>query len=239
MRAGDKIFIHEKVSFNLIRFQKFGKTFELVVDPDLAVAYRSNLNGDFKEVLKAEKVFSYAKKGEFANESDLVEVFGSSDFEKVALHIFKHGEIQLTAEHRDKLRDEKRKSIVEKIHRMAIDPRSGLPHPPNRIENALVEAKVKIDEYAKAEDQVQHIISSINHILPLKVEQKVLDIRIPVHFAAKLHGFIRNQGKLESEQWLSDGSYACKIKIPAGMKMVLIDELNAKTKGSVEVKILD
>ena len=64
----------------------------------------------------------------------------------------KNGEIQLTTEYKNKLRDQKRKQIVNLISRNAVDPSNNLPHPPQRIENALNEAKVKIDEFHTAEE---------------------------------------------------------------------------------------
>jgi ribosome maturation protein Sdo1 len=67
MRIGEKIFAHEKVQFNLVRFQKFGKTFEIVVDPDLAIEFKNKNSDsveDLSELLKSEKIFSDAKKGD-------------------------------------------------------------------------------------------------------------------------------------------------------------------------------
>ena len=32
------------------------------------------------------------------------------------------------------------------IHRNAVDPKTGLPHPPQRIESAMEEAKIHVDE---------------------------------------------------------------------------------------------
>lgn len=242
MRVGEKIFAHEKVQFNLVRYQKFGKTFEIVVDPDLAINFKhdnSNSIEDLEELLKSEHIFSDAKKGELASEEDLDQVFHTKDFFKIALKIIQEGDIQLTTEYREKLREEKKKNIIYKIHKISIDPKTNLPHPETRIESAMEEAKVKIDEYKKAEDQVQEIISKINSIMPIRVEEKNLQIRIPVQFATKLQGFLRAQGKIDSEDWLSDGSFVCKLKIPAGIYTELIDELSAKTKGAAEINVLN
>ncbi|MCC7574421.1 ribosome assembly factor SBDS [Candidatus Woesearchaeota archaeon] len=240
MRMKEKIFAHEKVQFNLVRFTKFGKNFEIVVDPDLAIDFKNKNSDsieDLSELLKSENIFSDAKKGELANEEDIEQAFLTKDFFKAALKLIKQGEVQLSSEHREKLRDEKRKQIINAIHRIAIDPRSGLPHPVNRIESALNESKLKIDEYRKAEDQVQEIISGLKPVLPIRVEEKVLQIRLPMQFAAKLHGFLKAQGSVVSEDWLSDGSYVCKMKIPAGMYADLVDELGSRTKGSAEVNV--
>ena len=242
MRTGEKIFAHEKVQFNLVKFQKFGKNFEIVVDPDLAIEFKnkgSDSVEELSELLKSENIFSDAKKGQLASEVDVEKVFLTTDFYKVALKIIKQGDIQLSSEHREKLRSEKKKKIVHLIHRLAIDSKSGLPHPPSRIESAMEEAKVRVDEYKKAEDQIQDIISKLKPVIPIRVEEKTLQIRIPVQFAAKLQGFIRVQGKMESEDWLSDGSFVCKLKVPAGVYADLAEELGVKTKGSAEIDVIN
>ncbi|MFP4568332.1 MAG: ribosome assembly factor SBDS [Candidatus Woesearchaeota archaeon] len=242
MRVGEKIFSHEKVQFNLVRYQKYGKTFEIVVDPDLAIQFKnkkSDSTEELTELLKSEQIFSDAKKGQIAAVEDVEQVFLTTDFYKAALKLIQEGDIQLTTEYREKLREEKRRKIIHKIHKLAVDPKTNLPHPETRIEAAIDEAKVKIDEYKKAEDQIQEIISKLKPILPIRVEEKILQIRVPVQFAAKLQGYLRAQGKIESEDWLSDGSFVCKMKVPAGTYADLADDLNTKTKGSTEINIIN
>ena len=239
MRIGEKTFDPEKVHFNLVKFSKFGKNFELVVDPDLAIDYKDRKKDskeDLSDVLKAEKIFFDAQKGHFAPEEDIIQVFGTTDVLSVAQKMISEGEIQLTSEHREKLRAEKRRKIIQIIHRSAVDPKTGLPHPEIRIENAMNEAKVKISEMKKAEDQIQDVLSALKPIMPIKFDEKTVVINLPLQFAAKLHGLLKNYGKIESEQWLGDGSYTCKMKIPAGMQADIMDELNNKTRGAVQIK---
>lgn len=235
----ENIFDREKVHFNLIRFQKFGKNFELVVEPDLAISLKKSKNKSdesIREMLKAEKVFSDAKKGELAEQKDLLEVFGTADFFGVAKKMIEEGEIQLTSEYREQLRIEKRKKIVQMIHGVCIEPKSGLPHPILRIENALEEAKVKIDENKSAEDQVNEIISKLKPIIPIKVDEKISILTMPLHYASKLRGILSGYGRIESEEWLGD-NYICRIRVPAGIYADLLDELNSRTHGSVDARL--
>lgn len=233
----ENIYDKERVSFNLVRYQKFGKNFELAVEPDLAIAFKNSKNKSdesLREMLRAEKIFSDTKKGLLADENDFETVFGTKDFFKIARKMIDEGEIQLTAEFREKMRAEKRKHIVQIIHRLCIDPKTNLPHPQIRIENAMEEAKVKIDENKKAEDQVQDIISKLKPIIPIKVDEKVLTLTMPLSHGSKLKGTLSGYGTIETEDWLGD-HYVCRIRIPAGIYADLLDELNAKTHGSVDV----
>jgi ribosome maturation protein SDO1 len=235
----ENIFDKEKVHFNLIKYKKFGKTFELVVEPDLAInlkATKSRSDEDIRNMLRAEKIFFDAQKGALADEKDLIEVFGTKDFFKIAKKMLDEGEVQLTSEYREQLREEKRKKIVQLIHRVCIDPKSGLPHPVTRIENAIHEAKVKIDEYASAEDQLQEVINKLKPIIPIKMEEKLITITMNMHQAAKLRGIMLGYGTIEHEEWYGE-MYICKLKVPAGIYADLVDELNGKTHGGVDIKV--
>lgn len=240
MNYKPNIFDQERVQFNLVKYYKYGKNFEIVVDPDLVIAYKNKKAKtveDIRELLKAEKVFFDAKKGDLASEDEIKSVFGTNDTLKVAEIMIEKGDIQLTSEYREKLRQDKKKQIINYIHRSAVNPKTGAPHPVNRIENALEEARVKIDEMKKAEDQVQDVLSKLKPIIPIKFDKKTLSIKLPLQYAAKLHGFITGYGKVESEAWLSDGSYTCRITIPAGLQNELFDELNSRTHGKVDISV--
>lgn len=238
MTHKQQIYDEEKVHFNLVKYQKFGKNFEVVVDPDAAIDFKNKKTKDpesISEVIKAEKIFTDAKKGLIASPENIKEVFGTNNFNDVFLKMIEEGEIQLTSEHREKLRNEKRQKIAYMIHRAAVDPKTGAPHPITRIENAMEEAKVKINEFKKAEDQVQEVMSKLKSIIPIKFEQSVMTIRMPMKYASKLHSILQGYGKLEQENWVGE-HFFCKITIPAGLKGDFMDELNSKTRGSIDIE---
>ena len=117
------------------RIKREGKTFEILVDCDKALEYKKG-KGDLDNVLAVESIFKDVRKGEHANEHELEKIFNTRDFRKIAEIIIKEGDIQVTKEHASKERELKFKQIVDIIHRHAVDPKTGLPHPPLRIENA-------------------------------------------------------------------------------------------------------
>ena len=227
----------ERVSFNLARLKKGGKNFEVVVDPDNAIAYKRGTKIDIKEVLKGEKVFFDAKKGVFAAENEMKSLFNSSDPIKVAETILKEGEIQLTTEYRDKLREEKKKRILYLIQRNAADPKTKLPHPMTRIENAFEQAKCKIDEFKTAEEQIDEVIKKLREILPLRIEQVLLQIDVPPQFAHQAYGLIKRMGTIKKEAWGNDGALIVKLELPAGMQEEIMSKLNSMTHGGVDIKV--
>lgn len=229
---------HERVSFNLARLKKGGQNFEVAVDADLAVAFKSGKAVNVKDVIRSEKIFSDVKKGTLAPEHLLSQLFSTKDVNQVAAIILKEGEIQLTQEYRQKLMDEKRKKIVEIIRRNGVDPKTRLPHPSQRIENAFAEARVTINEFKSAEDQVDDILKKIRPVLPISFETKKISIRVPPEYSGKAYGTISHFAKPEQEEWRNDGSYACVIEIPAGLEADLYEKINAMSHGTAEAKVI-
>ncbi len=221
----------------LARLKKFGQTFELSVDPDKALLYKKGQLTDLDEVLHADKIFLDAKKGLVAPQADLEKAFKTIDMMKIAALIIKEGEIQFTAEHRAQEREQKIKKIAYLIHKQAIDARTGFPIPLERIDAALTEAKVHLDENKTPEEQLDAIISKLRPILPIKIEQKRMSITIPAQYAGKAQGTLRSMGILK-EDWKSDGSWEVVIEVPAGLLQESIDKINALTQGQAIVKII-
>lgn len=240
MRPQRKTFDKEKVNFNLVKFESHGLTFELVVDANLAIAYKEN-NKDNKQelrtLLKAETVFHDAKKGEPASEMALEKVFNTTKTYDIAQQMLEKGEIQLTKEHREKLRERKRNKIVNKIHRLSINPQTNTPHPERRIINAMNQANVHIDEFKSAKDQLEKVLDAIKPILPIRIENRILEIGLNMDHGSKLYGTIKNYGTIKQEKWHGSG-LTVQIEIPAGITDTIMEELKNKTKGKAEIKII-
>ncbi len=221
----------------LARLKKFGQTFEISVDPDKALLYKKDQISDLDEVLHADNIFLDAKKGMVASHADLEKVFKTTDPITIAQIIIKEGEIQFTAEHRAQEHEQKIKKIVYLIHKQAIDARTGFPIPLERIESALTEAKIHLDENKPVEDQLDSIISKLRPILPIKIEQKRMSISIPSQYAGKAQSVLRSMG-IQKEDWKSDGSWEVTLEVPAGLLQEFIDKVNAVTKGQAVMKML-
>ena len=226
----------EKISLNVARLRAHGKNFEVVIDPDNAVKYRHG-QADIRDALKSENIFRDAVKGELASEQDMKEVFGTDDNLIIAGRIINEGSIQVSDEYREKLREEKKKAIIEMILRNGADANTGMPLTATRINNAFREAKISIDIFRKAEEQLGEVISKLRPVLPITFEKKILDIRIPPSNAARLYGFVDSQGRIIDQAWLSDGSWSCRVELAAGMVTGFIDELKSRTHGDVEIKV--
>src|SRR3989338_228248 len=135
----------------IARLKTHGQNFEILVDCNSAIALREGKQVDMKDVLAAAHIYTDAKKGLIASEHAMQQIFETADAEEVAKQIIKKGEIQLTAEYRNNIKERKRKQIISIIHRNCVDPKTHLPHPVTRIENAFEEAKFHVDEFLPRE----------------------------------------------------------------------------------------
>lgn len=221
----------------IARLKSGGKNFEILVDCDAAINFKAG-SGNIADVLADEKVFSDSKKGLVASENEMQKLFSTSKPLEVAKIIIEKGEIQLTSEYKAKLRDEKRKTILNLIHQNAADPKTHMPHPRTRLELAFQEANIKIDEFKSAEEQVDDIIKQLRPILPISMEKKEIRIKIPGQFAGKCYRIVQNYSKIKKEDWLNDGSWQGEIEIAVGLQTTLFDELNNITHGEIESEIL-
>ena len=222
----------------IARLKKEGNSFEILVDCDKAIEFRKGNLDSLNDVLATNEIFSDVKQGERASEEDIRKAFHTIDTKEIATTIIKKGEVQLTTEHKNKLRDVKRKQIASLIHRNAIDPKSGLPHPLARIENAMEEARVRVDEFKDAEEQVQDVINKLRVQIPLKIETRELEVRIPSQNAGAAYGNVKRKSKILREEWLDNGDLKLFLEIPAGVQEELENELSKMTKGNYELKIL-
>lgn len=221
----------------IAKLKKGGKNFEVFVDMERALRFKKEKK-DFSGVLVVEDVFNDSKKGEKASEADLKRLFGTDDKTEVAKKIVVEGNVQLTAEYLRREGEMKRKQVVEMIHRYAVDAKTGKPHPVQRIDNAISEAKVKIDNNKSAEEQVRAVVSAISPIIPIKYETREIEVRIPAEFTGKAYGFLRQFAKVLRERWDSDGSLVSVVELPAGLQEQFELKLNDLTRGNGQFKIV-
>ena len=228
---------YEKVSLSKARIKREGKNFEIVVDPKAALDFKEGNLLDVKDVLKDVHIFVDVNKGLRCKDEELRSAFGTTDSLEVAKEIIIRGEIQLTGEQRSEKRDKVAREVVQLIKKYGVDPRTKAPHPETRIENALEEAKVRIDENKPADAQLHDIIKKLQPILPIKFETKTIQVHIPAEYAHKTYATIKRLGTIKKEQWLNDGSWSAQIEIPGGLETDFYDEINKQTQGNNEMKV--
>jgi ribosome maturation protein SDO1 len=224
--------------FSVARMTKDDEHFEILVKPQKALDYRSGKLASVGEVLVAETIYADADKGTRVSEESLRKAFGTTDALKIAEIILQKGTMQLTTEQRRKMVDDKRRQIIDFIARQAVDPKTNLPHPVARIENAMERIHYPIDPFKPMEEQAKDIIKLLRPILPLKMEQLQVSVTIPAEHAARAYGAIKTVGTIRREEWRADGSWHGVVEMAAGSYAPFLDKLGNVTKGAGEAKIV-
>jgi ribosome maturation protein SDO1 len=224
--------------YTVARMTKDNEHFEVLVKPQKALDYRMGKIAAITEVLAVETIFSDANKGTKISEENIRKAFGTTDTLKVAEMILKKGTLQLTTEQRRKMIEDKRKQIIDFISRQAVDPKTNLPHPPLRIENAMEQIHYSIDPFKPVEEQAKDIIKQLRMILPLKMEQVAVGVHVPAEYSARAYGTVKGFGTIRREEWRADGSWYGVLEMPAGSYAPFLDKLGEITKGSGEAKII-
>ena len=183
-------------------------------------------------------VFENASRGERSPDEALQKVFQTTDFGTIARRIIEKGEIHLTAEQKKHLLAEKRQQVVTYIARHAINPQTGLPHPPARIEMAMEEAKVSIDPFRSLDDLVADTMKALRPLIPIRFEEVRVAVKIPAEHAARAYGDIDAFARIEQEEWQKDGSWICVVKIPGGMQQELENLVRKITKGTGQTRVI-
>ncbi len=224
--------------FVIARIEKAGERFEVLVKPDAVQQIRDGKDVDVLANLAIDQIFRDAHKGSKASSEKMKEFFETDDPIAVARILIQKGEIQLTTEQRRQMQEQKRRQIVQYIAANAINPQTGAPHPPQRIEIAMDEAKAHVDPFKPVEEQVKEILDLLRPLIPIRFEKTRIAIKLSAEDAAKCFGDIRAFGTILKEEWQASGSWIGVVEMPAGMQTDFLDRLNAKTKGNVEAKIL-
>ncbi len=225
----------------IARLESYGEKFEILVDPDLAADFRNPDNEkeiNIEDILAVEEIFKDSKKGDKASDESMKKVFDTTDVLEVAEQILKKGNIQITAEQRRQMQEDKRKQVISTIAREGINPQNGLPHPATRIENAMNEAKVKIDPFKSVDEQVQIALKAIKVLIPIKFEKVRVAVRLPNTATGQAYSAIRPFGKIITEEWQDDGSWIAIVEMSGGLQDDFNHKMASISGGEAETKVI-
>ncbi|MBE0519219.1 MAG: ribosome assembly factor SBDS [Thermoplasmata archaeon] len=220
------------------RMESHGESFEILIDPDVVQKMKDGKEVDLLDHMAIDTIFKNAKKGTRASEDKIKEIFGTTDPMEVAKIIILKGEVQLTTEQRKVMQENKRKRVVEYIARNAMNPQTGGPHPPTRIETAMEEARIHIDPFKSVEAQVPAIMDALRPLIPIKFDKVRIAVKVSGEDYGRCYEEFRHFGKIVKEEWQTDGSWIGVVEMPAGLQTEFFEKINNKTHGEADVKVL-
>ena len=218
----------------LARMEKGGKRYELLVDPEMVDDFKNDPDSiNIDEFLAMDEVFHDARGGERPTEEAIENTFGTQDILEIAKTILTKGSIQLTTNQRKAIVEKMRQKIIHHIHSQAVDPKTKSPHPVTRLELALEESRYSVDPFKKLELQIKDAVDKLKVLIPLSFETMRLAFKVPGSAYGSAMRVLRSYHVKDG--WLEDGTWACVIEIPAGMKGEIIGQI-MKVSSQTEVK---
>lgn len=221
----------------VVRYSFEGEKFEILVKPDPALEYKLGKRKDISSILVSDEIYTDSSKGTRASSEKLLKAFKTEDTTAIAEKIIQKGDLNLTTDQRRKMILEKKKQIVTYIVKTFVDPKSHLPHPPLRIEQAMEDARISLDPQKSVGEQVNDVVEKLRSIIPLKSENLILEIIVPAQFASQSYSVLKSVGSLQKEEWQSNGSLKAILEIPAAARPNVIDRLGSITKGTASIEV--
>jgi ribosome maturation protein SDO1 len=221
----------------VVKYSYASEKFEILVKPDPAFDYKLGKISEISKILVSDEIYTDSGKGTRASNELLVKVFKTEDTTKIAEIMMQKGELNLNTEQRKKMTTDKRKQIITFIAKTYVDPKTHLPHPPLRIEQAMIDGRVSVDPFKNPDEQIKDIVEKLRPIIPLKTENIVLEISVPAQYVAQSYTVLKSTGSLKKEDWQPNGSLKAILEIPAAARPNVIDRLGAITKGTANVEV--
>lgn len=221
----------------IIRHKTHGETYEIFVDADEALKFKSGEDVSIEDILATDNVFRDAKAGDKASEEHLKTLYDVDTIDDVIKAILTKGELHLTTEQKRNMMEERRKQVATIIVRNAINPQTRSPHPLARIEAAMEEAKAEIVISKSAKEQVEKVVKKLKPIIPIKFEKLQVALHVPGTYAGKLYKTLHEYGTVLKEDWKGPDQFIL-LEIPAGMQDELFNKINGATHGEVETKVV-
>ena len=215
-----------------------GEHFEILVKPDPALDFKFGKRDEISDILLVDTIYTDSDKALKTSEEKLMKAFNTLNVFKIAEEILRRGELKLTTEQRRKLVEDKRLQIISFISRNCTDPRTGFPHPPLRVEQAMNEVRLVIDPFKSGEEQARAVIDALRPIIPLKLGTIRLGVKIPPENAARVLGIVKEFGEISKSEWQSDGSWIAVVEMPAGVHTKFLERIGRATQGNYQSKML-
>jgi len=223
----------------VLSYEEGGKTFEIYVDPDLALEIkegRKDFEYVYNDLLAVEEIYKDAKKGDKISDKIIEDTF-HTDIKGAVRIILDKGRLDLTTEQRRRLMEARKKELIQYIVRNSINPVTKAPHTAQRVETAIEQARVDVDINKPFDKQVDKIIEKIKPILPMSFQTVYYKIFVPSAFAGRISGAI-NKYEIIDRKWDADG-FNFRVRVPAGIRDHFLSTISGLTQGNVKIEIED
>lgn len=172
----------------VVRMNRGGKRFEIACYRNKVVNYRQGLETDLSEVLQTDRVFTNVSKGQFANQHDLEEVFGTRDEHVICQTILDKGTLQVSDLERSQQLENTAREIATTVANTCVHPTSQRPYTVPQIREAMRSAEFAVHPTRTVKRQYLDCVKLLQakNILPLERAKMKLLLIYPMEQTASV-----------------------------------------------------
>ena len=171
----------------VVRLKRGGKKFEIACYKNKVMNWRSGVETDLSEVLQADGVYENVTRGNLAKKKDLLNIFGTSDSEKVCLQILKHGKLQVSSKERQVEIETMFKDIARIVTEKCINTHTKKPFTVSTIERAMKDTlHYAVKPSKNTKQQALIVIQQLKEHLPIERAQMKIQFTLSIKLLKQL-----------------------------------------------------
>lgn len=222
-----------------VRYKKDGQQLEVLVDFDKLKEFQKKPNEvSVYDVLADTKIFKDQRRGEIVSDVTLKKLFPNLQEEEIIKVILLKGECQIPTAYLNKLREEKKKQVINYISECAINPVTKTKYTYSMVESAVGKIRYNFDPNTGFEGQAEEVIKLLKPQMPISIDIIVLEIEVPARYVGAFYGPFRKFGKIIKEYYDNSGSLRIHLEITHAQSDKVIDfiKYNTNNEASYHIK---
>ncbi|KAH9260838.1 SBDS family rRNA metabolism protein [Batrachochytrium salamandrivorans] len=230
---------HDKTS--VCRLKLAGSTFEALCHSNKIKEFREGKCSLQHVLADQDSVYRNASRGERYSAKELEQAFETSNVLEMLERIVQKGQAQVTAEEIKEDVERKRREVISYLATKFVDPKTGRPHPPTRIESALDTMRgLVFDPKRSAAD---HSADLVKKIIASGLPMKKLEMEGQVIVNKQLHAATQ-QVLIKMGVSITSTSFTADLaKISVGINPNDLDHMNKElakvTQGDFSFELPD
>jgi len=197
-----------------VRYKFAGEKFEVLVDFDKLNEFKKKPEEiSVYDVLADSKIFKDQKKGDIVADSDLRKAFGDKSEKEILKQILIKGECQIPTAFLNKLREEKKKQVINYIVENSVNPTTKARYTPTMVESEINKLKFNFDPNLDFSHQAEEVLKMLKKVMPISMEKVIIEMEIPGMHCGNFYGSFRKFGKIMKEYFDNDGNLRMHIEV--------------------------
>jgi len=215
-----------------------GNRFEVLIDAERALNYKLRRTPWSDKIVKIYQVWKDYKKGERASNELMMKFFSTKDPYQVSKRIIDEGELQIPANLRKRLIDEKRRAIMTLVSKVAFDPQTNFPIPLLRIEQAFESISFSVDPFKDPEEQLKPALLELKKVIPIKLKEAEMEITFTPDILGPISAFLGVFGEISRPPTKRGESMAVVVRVPEISRSTIAQKIGKRFDEKVKVSLL-